>query len=178
MLATLDTAMIQAISRRKLMTLPAIQKGEALSDYVFTQYAHWIERRLEYRNRVVNCTAQGVILNGLSHVLLETLLQRGGLPAMKKKVKADSGGVLTTGEAKAFLEDMKYAVQKVRTETTGDRVSKSLKSPDHVFHTIFAEAEKMHPDSESLNAYLTLFLSFMNRHINRALLRIEKSDAG
>ena len=173
-LATIDTAMVRAISGRKLMSFPAIQEGEALSDYVFSQYVHWIERRREYRNRVINCTAKGVALKGLSHMQIETLSHRGGLPDRKKYVNADTGGQLTAGEAKAFLEAMKNALQEALTDMERDQAFNSLRSPDHLFHTIFAEAEKMYHDSESLHRYLTLFLSFMNRHIDRAFLRIEQ----
>jgi len=173
-LSTIDTAMVRAISGRKLMALPAIQGGEALSDYVFSQYVRWIERRREYRNRVVNCTAKGVALKGLSHMQIETLSRQGGLPDRKQYVNADTGGQLTAGGAKAFLEAMKNAVQGARTDMERDQAVGSLRSPDHLFHNIFAEAEKMYHDSESLNTYLALFLSFMNRHIDRAFVRIEK----
>jgi hypothetical protein len=81
-------------------------------------------------------------------------------------------------EAKAFLEAMKDAVQKARTDMEGGFPPAVLSNRNHVFHTIFAEAGKLYGSSESFNRYLTLFLSFMERHIDRAASLIERSEAG
>ncbi len=177
-LITLDTAMVQAIGRRKLIPLPAIKGSKALSDYVFSQYIRWIEEQRRYRNRVINCTAAGAAIGGLPHVEIETLAQHGRLPLEKKSVSATTGRQLTAMEAKAFLEAMKDAVQKARTDMEGGFPPAALSDRNHVFHTIFAEAGKLYGSSESFNRYLALFLSFMERHIDRAASLIERSEAG
>jgi hypothetical protein len=168
--------MVRTISARRLMTLPAIQ-GEALSDYVFSQYARWIEGRKEYRSRIINCTAKGVILKGIPHAQIETLAHRDGLPDRKSKVHTDTGSKLTAAEANLFLKAMKQVVQQAGRDVERDHGYASLRSPDHVFHSIFAEAEKIHRDAGSLNRYLTLFLVFMNRHIDRAIVRIAQNSS-
>ena len=173
-LATIDTAMLKAIKERKLMTLPALHGGKALSDYVFSQYVGWIERQRRYENRVINCTAQGVAVKGLFHTKLETLVRSDALPNKKAVVKAVTGAALTGKEAGSFLSDMKHAVQETQAAIQRDRECSSLRNREHLFHTIFAEAEKLHRDSESLHRYLSMFLVFLNRHIDRALARIEK----
>jgi len=177
-LITLDTAMVQAIGRRHPMPLPAIKGSKVLSDYVFSQYIRWIEGQRGYRNRVINCTAAGAAIGGLPHVEIETLAHHGRLPLVKKSVSATTGRQLMAMEAKAFLEAMKDAVQKARTDMEGGFPPAVLSNRNHVFHTIFAEAGKLYGSSESFNRYLTLFLSFMERHIDRAASLIERSEAG
>ena len=85
-----------------------------------------------------------------------------------------AGGKLTQDEAASFLEALKDIVREVCTDMENGRVHASLRNPDHVFHTIFVEAEQMHHDGQSLKTYMTLFFSFMKRHIDRSLLRIEQ----
>jgi hypothetical protein len=177
-LNTLDTAMVQAICRRKLMHLPAIEGSKPLSDFVFSQYIRWIEGRRAYRNRVINCTAAGAAIKGLPHVKIETLAQDGSLPLGKKSVSATTGRQLTAMGAKAFLIAMKDAVQKARTDMDKGLTPAALSDRNHVFHTIFAEAGKLYSSSESFNRHLALFLSFMERHIDRAASLIEMSEAG
>jgi hypothetical protein len=173
---TLDTAMVQAIGRRKLMPLPAIEGSKVLSDYVFSQYIHWIEGQWAYRNRVINCTAAGAAIEGLPHVEIETLEQHGRLPLVKKSVSTTTGRQLTAMEVKAFLVAMKDAVQKARIDIDKGLTPAALSGRNHVFHTIFAEAGKLYGSSKFFNRYLALFLSFMERHINRAASLIERSE--
>jgi len=172
-LATIATAMLKAIKERKLMTLPALHGGKILSDYVFSQYVGWIERQCRYQNRVINCTAQGVAVKGLSHLKLDTLVRSDALPDRKAAVNAVTGAALTVKEASSFLTDMKHAVQETQADIQRERKCSSLRNTEHLFHTIFAKAEKMHRDSESLHRYMSMFLVFMNRHIDRALTRIK-----
>jgi hypothetical protein len=177
-LHTLATAMIQTIGRRKLTYVRAIDGQRALSDFVFSQYTRWIEGRREYRDRVFNCTAAGTALQGIPSIDLRALAEGNRLPQKKKPVRFKSGGKLTAEQADAFLKTLSTIVRKAQ-EDIDTIVAAGYTSDRHeVFRTILAEARKLYDSPESFSRYLSLFFTFMEKHIRRARSLIEKKTAG
>ena len=176
-LCSIQQSMLNAIRVRKLVNLAAIHNGMTVSDYVFSQYASWIQNNRAYRNRLINCTARGVDLKGIPHVHLESLLQRNRLPRLKSPVTVDRETTLTPSQALAFLEIMLSMVHETQTMVQKKQLLEVLQKPEHVFHTIVSEAEKIYNDPESLMKYTGLFLEFTARHIDRATRRIEGNNS-
>jgi hypothetical protein len=173
--SSIQQAMLRTISVRRLTHLPAIHGGMTVSDYVFSQYVNWIQNRRTYRNNLINCTAQGVKLKGIPHAHMKSLLQGSRLPQCKSPVTVDEGTVLTPYQAQSFLEIILSMVHETQAMVKNEQLLEVLQKTEHVFHTIVSEAEKVYRDSESLAKYTSLFLAFLQRHIQRANCRIEKS---
>jgi hypothetical protein len=175
-LRTIESSMLEAINGRELMNLPSIHRGEVLSDYVFSQYAGWIEKQQALAKRITNCTERGAALKGLSHIPLESLAHADILPERKDPVRPRAGAKLTRGEAERFLARVKQATEHAREALQGDRGFSLLRDPVNVFYTILIEAEKLYPDQASLSRYLSLFFTFMCSHVQRASARLIRHD--
>jgi hypothetical protein len=167
-----DTAMIRSIGERRLEMRPGLGGGEVLSDFVFSQYLHWLESRTHYGNRVLNCTARGVSITSMPPFSLEEAAGGGFLPARKRAVRTGYAETLSPSSLFAFLDELDTALSQVREEM-GERPDPRLLADRHqTFASLILETQKLYGSGPSLYRHLGLMIDFIEKHVIRARTRL------
>ena len=174
----LQTSIINQIRKRKLQMAPGIHGGNVLSDFVFSKYINWIENKKEYRNLVFNVTENGALIPHLRHLSLQKLISDSFFKTKKAVPAVFPVEIFSRDISLMFLQDLKIKVADAREE-----LKNYLKSKEAVnvfinkypfLKNIMLEITSLYSNYTSSYTNLVMFLSLLERKIERSVKRIEK----
>jgi hypothetical protein len=173
-LAPADTWVSRSIHGRNLCSVPGIDGGLVISDFVFRNYQSWFSQKGEYLHRVFNATEKGAYVPGLMRVHLEELIRKKAEKKVKTLYNIPAEGTLSKDVCLRFLRSVEQEVIAARTSIEILRNGSLPSRLSPILRNILPLALSIHRNKDSACSSLQLLLDILARQTRRSIEKLEE----
>jgi hypothetical protein len=176
---TLQSSMLDFISKRKLQIIDGIGDLPVITDFVFITYLKWFMEKRTYYNKVFNVTKIGAAVPNLIHIDFDEM-SRTYFKQNKEGLKIRKSDIFTRKKSLQFLLTLRDELLNARKEFRD-----SLKSESDILNflekygslrNIVLVAKSLYKNPISVHNHVNLVIPLIERQINRSIEKISSNQ--